>query len=377
MNQIIRTLDHEEMQEVMEHFPDIELSYETVPHKKVSKSYNLCVAIPYGDKKVFVWFTYLGDRDVCFTLELNRYKKVTKVNLVIMDVPLILAKNTIFYGTILENGIFIMEDIYYYQGETMKSLYFGEKLGFMELFFKDLAKWSNTTFDEDTLKIPYEMGKDLAPKFLKVFHLPYMWTISNNESYECCYAVPSKYLMEGCYEIHHTQFRCLSELAPYMNTFPVRKNIIKKVEDNSKIMMMMQNRKNPKFRMDFKKPQYKMKTVFIVNADLQYDVYHLRAYGRNKSLIYYDVAYIPNYDCSVYMNKLFRHIKENLNLDYIEESDDEEEFENIALDKYVDLDKSLMMEFSFHSKFKKWVPQKVLQGNQKVVHINQLVNGYQ
>ena len=109
----------------------------------------------------------------------------------------------------------------------------------------------------------------------------------------------------------------------------------------------------------------------------QYDVYHLRAYGRNKSLIYYDVAYIPNYDCSVYMNKLFRNIKENLNLDYIEESDDEEEFENIALDKYVDLDKSLMMEFSFNSKFKKWVPQKVLQGNQKVVHINQLVNGYQ
>ena len=35
------------------------------------------------------------------------------------------------------------------------------------------------------------------------------------------------------------------------------------------------------------------------------------------------------------MNSLFRNIKENGNLDLLEESDDEEEFENIALDKFV------------------------------------------
>ena len=376
MNQIIRTLDHEEMQEVMSHFPEIELSYETVPHKKVSKSYNICLAIPYGEKKVFVWFTYLGDRDACFTLELNRNKKVTKVNLVIMDVPLQLAKNTLFYGTILENGVFIIEDIYYYQGETMKTLYFGEKLGFMELFFKNLVEWSQTTYDEETLKIPYEMGKDLAPKLLRVFRLPYLWTIHNSHSYDCVYEIPQEYLIEGSYEIHHTQYRCLSELAPYMNTYPVRKNLIKKPDDNTKIMMMLHNRKNPNHRVDVRKPQYKMKTTFIVNADFQHDVYHLRAYGRNKTLIYYDVAYIHNYECSVFMNSLFRNIKENSNLDFIEESDDEEDFENIAVDKYVDLEKTLIMECIFHPKFKKWVPQRVLQGNQKVVHIGQLVNGY-
>ena len=51
-----------------------------------------------------------------------------------MDIPLDLAKNTLFYGTILENGVFIIEDIYFYQGENMKGLYFGEKLGFIQLF---------------------------------------------------------------------------------------------------------------------------------------------------------------------------------------------------------------------------------------------------
>jgi len=76
------------------------------------------------------------------------------------------------------------------------------------------------------------------------------------------------------------------------------------------------------------------------------------------------------------MNSLFRNIKENSNLDFIEESDDEEDFENIAVDKYVDLEKTLIMECIFHPKFKKWVPQRVLHGNQKVVHIGQLVNGY-
>ena len=378
MNQNIYTLSPKEMEEVMDHFPDIELSYETVPHKKVSSSYNVCLAIPYGERKVFVWFTYLEDRDVCFTLELNRYKKITKVNLVIMDIPLDLAKNTLFYGTILENGVFIIEDIYFYQGENMKGLYFGEKLGFIQLFFNDLVNWSNTIYDEKTLKKPREMGKDLAPKFLKVFKLPYIWSIQNKHTYDCLYEIPEKYTVSDAYEIHHIQYRCLSELAPYMNVFPVRKNIIKKSDDvdNQKLMMMLQNKRNAKLVLEFRKSQYKMNTIFIVSADLQFDVYHLKAYGRNKSLVYYDVAYIPNYESSVYMNKLFRKIKENINLDYIEESDDEEDFENTALDKYVDLDKTLIMECKFHNKFKKWVPIRALSGHQKVVHISQLVNGY-
>ena len=52
------------------------------------------------------------------------------------------------------------------------------------------------------------------------------------------------------------------------------------------------------------------------------------------------------------MNDLFRNIRENQNLDYIEESDDEDDFENIAADKYVDLHKMIPMEFLFNGKFK-------------------------
>jgi hypothetical protein len=84
------------------------------------------------------------------------------------------------------------------------------------------------------------------------------------------------------------------------------------------------------------------------------------------------MAYIPNCKKSVLMNGLFRNIRENQNLDYIEESDDEEDFEDTRADKYVDLKKELFMECSFHTKFKRWVPIRVVEKGEKVVHIYKL-----
>ncbi len=56
------------------------------------------------------------------------------------------------------------------------------------------------------------------------------------------------------------------------------------------------------------------------------------------------------------MNKLFRNIKENDNLDLLEESDDDEEFEDISSTKFVDLEKELIMKCVYNRKFKKWEP---------------------
>ena len=94
---------------------------------------------------------------------------------------------------------------------------------------------------------------------------------------------------------------------------------------------------------------------------------------QNQKPVYYNVAYIPNYKSSVFLNGLFRKIRENKNLDYIEESDDEEEFQNIEEDRYVDLKKILFMECVFHFKFKKWIPIKVVDHRSRVVHIDSLV----
>ena len=66
---------------------------------------------------------------------------------------------------------------------------------------------------------------------------------------------------------------------------------------------------------------------------------------------------------TLYWWKLFRYIKENRNLDYLEESDEEEEFENIDENKFTNINKSLLIECEYNYKFKKWMPRKISKEN--------------
>jgi hypothetical protein len=99
----------------------------------------------------------------------------------------------------------------------------------------------------------------------------------------------------------------------------------------------------------------KNRKVFKVTAETQNDIYTL--YDEND--VDCGLACIPTYDVSKMMNSLFRNIKENRNLDALEESDDEDEFENISLDKFI-IEKSrvIKMECEYVPKFKKWQPIK-------------------
>jgi hypothetical protein len=111
----------------------------------------------------------------------------------------------------------------------------------------------------------------------------------------------------------------------------------------------------------------------MVKADIQFDVYHLYAYGKNKELVYYNVPGIQTYKTSVFMNKIFRKIRENQNIDYIEESEDEDDFQDLREDKYVDLEKTVPMECVFEQKLRLWVPIKVVDiPAAQIVHISQL-----
>jgi hypothetical protein len=95
--------------------------------------------------------------------------------------------------------------------------------------------------------------------------------------------------------------------------------------------------------------------VFVVKPEVQNDIYNL--YCADGSLV--GIAYIPDYTTSVMMNNLFRIIKENNNLDALEESDDEEEFQNENTDRFVHLSKSYKMVCAFNYKFKKWYPLRI------------------
>tara|TARA_Y100001970_G_C14252093_1_gene872609 strand:- start:4937 stop:5953 length:1017 start_codon:yes stop_codon:yes gene_type:complete len=95
--------------------------------------------------------------------------------------------------------------------------------------------------------------------------------------------------------------------------------------------------------------------TFKITPSIYQDLYNLFILNNNKEE-FYDLALIDSYKTSLFMNKLFRNIKENNNLDLLEESDNEEEFENINIDKYVDLEKNYLIECKYNNKFKKWIP---------------------
>jgi regulatory protein YycI of two-component signal transduction system YycFG len=79
------------------------------------------------------------------------------------------------------------------------------------------------------------------------------------------------------------------------------------------------------------------------------------------------VALVPDYKTSVMLNNLFRNIKENKNLDALEESDDEEEFENDNINKFVYLEKEYNMVCQYNQKHRKWAPLRLARKGDRVV----------
>lgn len=357
---------------ILQRFPSIELSYETISHKKVSPAYQLAIAVPQG-KKFYAWFSFFENKDVLYIIELNKEKKIT--NILCIPIPNYdqqLFYGTLFYGVVLldeptidspifpknnNKKRFLIEDIFNYRGIPIAKTTFGSKLPWI---FDFLQKWK-TNISDNQCEIDF-----LVPA---MWHYNVAEEPENNES-----ILPMKYKTLP-YQVHHIQYRCLNQIAPFLN-YPITKNFCSK---NSTLasaplstILNLTSQYYNNFRPDLNKPQYRNTTIFQVTADIQFDIYHLFAYGKNKTPVYYNVAYIPNYKTSIFMNNLFRNIKENRNLDYIEESDDEDDFQNTSIDKYVDLQKVLFLECRFHSKFKRWVPIRTVKQPCKVIHIGML-----
>lgn len=95
--------------------------------------------------------------------------------------------------------------------------------------------------------------------------------------------------------------------------------------------------------------------TFKITSCINDDLYNLLI-DDNGYEIFYDIALINSYKTSIFMNKLFRNIRENENIDYLEESESEDLFENTNSDKYVYLGKSYLIDCEFNNKFKKWIP---------------------
>ena len=104
------------------------------------------------------------------------------------------------------------------------------------------------------------------------------------------------------------------------------------------------------------------KMIFIARPQIKSDIYELYVENNSNSNSkeeYYGIAYIDSYKTSIMMNNVFRNIKENKDLDKIEESDSEEEFEDISLDKYI-IKKEAKILCEYNQTLRGWVPIKEL-----------------
>jgi len=306
---------------LLKEFPNIKLSYETNVHKKVYSDFVL--AIPDG-KKYFAWFTNFKCQNVCILLEISENKKICKLEFAQCCFHNELSYGTIFYGSITKYQnirVFCTEDIYYYKGKNVSLYSYDIKLDlFSQIYSSEIKQLSY--FNNNII-----FGLPIISNLFS--------TLVNNIE-----LLP--------YTIKYIQFR--------------KNDAVNRIEN-----MVYSKDINSRYNNTSKKQEFK-ETVFIVKPDIQNDIYHLYyCDSMNNNEILYDTAYIPDYKTSVMMNKLFRNIKENENLDALEESDDEDEFENENIDKYVHLDRKYNMVCLYNAKFKKWFPYRLAKKDEKVI----------
>ena len=304
---------------ILKTFPKFELSYENITHKKVHNA-DILLAIPEGNKG-FAWFTCYNNENICFLLEMDEKNKIKNIKRILVSFIDSLALGTIFYGSLfIYNNIscFAIEDIYYYKGNNYIYTPYSNKLYLLKQIF-------NT-----------EISQNILNHNFTIFGLPLVYMDFN---------LLLNDIQKLPYKISQIKFR-----------FFEKKN-------TRKIMTM--NYFKPSIISKNNIQKEKQTAVFKIMADIEPDIYNLFIY-KNGVDEYYDMAFIPDFKTSVMMNKLFRNIKENDNLDTIEESDNELDFEDVREDKYVYLDKSFNLICEYNYKFKRWVPISLVGENAQI-----------
>jgi hypothetical protein len=375
-----------ERQFVLSNFPNFKLSYEKLIHNKVSSDFIL--AVPRGPKH-FIWFTVYNNKNVCFLIELG--VKMANIKESIKNVRIIhlcayKCVNTVLYGTFLninKTNLFFIEDIFYHNGVAIENNLWLNK-------FNIIGNLLNNSLFQSQMDVRKCEGVNFCMPLVHNNYDELMKLVENNKTYK----------------VHNISFRLKDKsgslVLPFskiINDVNINnyKEVIEEKEkeeekekvitfDQSSILNMLYNNNNnnneknnihispskkdiipSKIEYEIVKattikpkiPYQKVKEqVMLVKPDLQNDIYHLYSYDESSKTysVYQNVAAIPDYKTSVLLNKLFRNIKENNNLDALEESDDEEEFENEKEDRFVFLEKEYKFKCVYNFKFKKWTP---------------------
>ena len=305
-------------------FQTIELESKDIVHNVA----DIIMVIPQGTRCLF-WFTLYENQPTCFVIEAiypNRRGKIYPI-VASFDKSLCYGKGTLLRGTYVHYNkmqLGAVEDMYYYKGvQIQKQTLHNRLTALQNMFCYDISQTRYFT-KHSVITMCILLHGNTTPGDV-------LTTIN---------ALP--------YKVKYAQYR-----------FSNRDNSIVNVPTHcltgkSNNVFYKQNNVNYRnIRVDIEN------LVFKVKPDIQNDLSSIHVWTGRRRYVYMDTLESKSYDTSVMLNKLFRKIKENANLDALEESDDEEEFEDVRVDKFVKLNASFKMVCEYVPKINKWIPQKL------------------
>lgn len=293
---------------------------ETINDEDVKPYY---LEFPRG-KRYYAWFTFLKNNDVCVFVDCKTnqyfYEKVSFSKL---------SLGTVLYGTLVEyktTKMFIAENIFTFAGKIETNNLYMNKLSVLRNIF---CHYANEYF----------------PKKTKI----YMSNINekpSQQNYVCIYPDTICSVVPPLPPVSFTHSKTKRTALPPPPPPPPSQHFVSKTKKTAHTAPP---------------PAPTAPTTFCVKADIMEDIYHLYipASRNHGKMQYFNVALIPSYKTSIFMNRIFRKNKEHTNLDLLEESDDEEEFQNISYDKNVNTEKMVLMKCIYNTKFRRWVPVKI------------------
>jgi len=349
----LKTLDYNIFEVIKNKFPKInyELYNNNYRPSNIINSFNnikYLVFNPIG-RKAILWFTYFEDELLCILniCNTNNYYLIeNNFN------PELVYNNCVIFGYIFLKDykqIFTVDKIINYNNFFNNNNY-NDK--YTKNFEKKLSNF-NLIFENYIYKTSNDLLIISLPTIINDTKIHFLFNNSEKNKYyinniKNLYNIYSVSIYDDQQKIGNCNIDDLENIinsSKKIKTEICNNNFNKNNNNNN----FNKNNNNNNFN---KNNNITNECYFKIKAGMVQDEYF--AYTNNN--LYYCTLLINSYKISKFMNSQFRIIKENDNLDLIEESDEEEEFNNDSENKFSDLTKEIIFKCKYNKKFKKWIP---------------------
>ena len=310
---------------------------------------SIAVVVPKGPKS-FAWFCSDDQgNDQCIFVELDRRGNPMEAKIRPTVFNPHLCRGTVLYGTTVQSpagqhSYFVAEDILRLTGESCAHIPYSDRLTL-------LIATMDRDLDQSVLSMNF-VGFTLPCIFTKLSQAIYTFINSNLLAY-----TP--------YAIHVWTDRSTQMLGTVVGLDAVRRfpvqPLILPIRRSTETPSGTPSNRTTETPSSSRRPirptarhtdTVTTSRILDIRADQEQDTYHYTdpTTGAKQRLL------VNSFVVSVHLNRLFRNIRENIDLDTLEMSDDEETFENTAPDKFVNTEIVKQIPCTYNRRFAAYEP---------------------